>query len=268
MNQPTLEALTRDIRAQYDRLSPQFRLAARYLLEHPTQVGTLSARKLAALIGVQPATLVRLARHLGFPGWDALKAVFVRDLQASEISASVSLMQTSRTDGWLAQVQQQSRHLAALAERNHRQAVMAGAERLARAPHIGVAGFHASHPAAFSLRYLCSLFRPDVHLLQNTGGIMQLMLRHLRPQDAVVLIEQDPYVPDTLALGLAALEQGCALVTLSDSPLAPCARIAGHPLLYPAGNPLGLPSSVALQALVELLVWQLRLLSDTEQPPG
>lgn len=60
----SLDELTRLIQARYPDLSPQFQAGARYLIDHPTQVSTLSARKLAALAGVQPATLVRLAQHL------------------------------------------------------------------------------------------------------------------------------------------------------------------------------------------------------------
>ena len=48
----TLDDLTRLIQSRYPDLSPQFQAGARYLNDHPTQVSTLSARKLAALAGV------------------------------------------------------------------------------------------------------------------------------------------------------------------------------------------------------------------------
>ncbi len=73
-----LDDLIQHIQSQFAALSPQFQVGARYLIDHPAQVSTLSARKLAVLAGVQPATLVRLAQHLGYSGWDALKAIFTR----------------------------------------------------------------------------------------------------------------------------------------------------------------------------------------------
>ncbi|MFA5665107.1 MurR/RpiR family transcriptional regulator [Castellaniella sp.] len=252
MTPQTLQDLTRHIQGHYESFSPQYRLSVRYLLEHPTQVGTLSARRLAALIGVKPATLIRLAHDLGYPGWNDLKAVFIRELQTHESHARRPLTRSTQPDPWLQYVYAQNNGLATLV-RTQRAALSACVERLSKAPHIGVAGFHACHPAAFSLRYWCSLFRPDVHLLQNTGGIMQLMLRHLRPEDAVVIVEQAPYAPEATALSEAARDQGAALVALSDSALAPCARRADHHLLYATDSPLGFPSAVALHGLVELL---------------
>lgn len=256
MTPQTLQDLTRHIQDRYESFSPQHRLSARYLLEHPTQVGTLSARRLATLIGVRPATLVRLAHQLGYPGWNALKAVFVRELQSREPHAQRSLLRPAEPEPWMVYIQLQRNQLAALIH-DQRPALQACAQRLAQAPHIGVAGFHVCHPAAFGLRYWFSLFRPDVHLLQNTGGVMQLMLRYLQPEDAVVIIEQTPYAPEALVLGDVARAQGATLVTLSDSPLAPCARRAEHSLLYAAQSPLGFPSAVSLQALVELLAHEL-----------
>src|SRR5690606_16660205 len=154
----SLEALVQHIQSCYKDLSPQFQIAARYLVDHPTQVSILSMRKIAAVAGVQPATLVRLAQHFGYAGWEPLKAVFKRQLRmlpggyADRAHALVSDSHAEAAD-WARDTQAQSANLLALGAANA-QAMPQAIERLHRATRLHVAGFRSAHAAAFSLKYL------------------------------------------------------------------------------------------------------------------
>jgi DNA-binding MurR/RpiR family transcriptional regulator len=256
----TLDDLTRLIQSRYPDLSPQFQAGARYLIDHPTQVSTLSARKLAALAGVQPATLVRLAQHLGYAGWDALKAVFTQALHPPGTYAARALSLVHRPeseqDAWQTVIHQQVLNLQTLEPAN--QAAMPQAVALlADATRIVIAGFRSCYPAAFSLRYLCSLFRPDVHLLHNTGGTLSLDTHRLQPRDTVVLIGYAPYSRETIELAEALRPQGCRVLALCDSQLAPMALHADCVLTFSTQGHSFFPSTVAIQALVEMLARQL-----------
>jgi len=256
----SLDELTRCIQAQYPDLSPQFQVGARYLIDHPTQASTLSARKLAVLAGVQPATLVRLAQHLGYAGWDALKAVFMQALHppGAYAARAQSLLHHPQSDqaAWQATIQQQILDLQALEPAN--QAAMARAVALlAGAERIVIAGFRSCYPAAFSLRYLCSLFRPDVHLLHSTGGTMSQDTHHLRPGDVAVLIGYAPYSREIIELAEAIQPQGCRMLVLCDSQLAPMALHADCVLTFSTQGHSFFPTTVAIQALVEMLARQL-----------
>lgn len=255
------DELIQFIQSQYADLSPQFQAGARYLIDHPAQVSTLSARKLSSLAGVQPATLVRLAQHLGYPGWDALKAVFTRALQqhqggyAARAQSLIDRPEPEHT-AWLNATEQQSRNLMALEPAN-RDVLDRAVTRLLQARRIMIAGFRSSYPPAFSLRYLCSLFRRDVHLLHNAGGTMSLDLHHLQPEDAVILISYMPYSREIVQVAEAAHAQGCALLALCDSRVAPIALRADHVLTFPTQGHSFFPSMVAVQSLVEMLAQQL-----------
>ncbi len=256
----SLDELTRHIQSRYPDLSPQFQAGARYLIDHPTQVSTLSARKLAALAGGQPATLVRLAQHLGYAGWDALKTVFTQELHppGAYAARALSLVHRPESDqaAWQATIQQQVLDLQALEPAN--QAAMTRAVALlAGAGRIVIAGFRSCYPAAFSLRYLCSLFRPDVHLLHNTGGTLSLDTHHLRPEDTAVLIGYAPYSRELVELAEALRPQGCRVLALCDSQLAPMALHADCVLTFSTQGHSFFPTTVALQALVEMLARQL-----------
>src|SRR5690606_18180006 len=78
-----LEALTARIQRDFAHMTPQFQVGARHLLDFPLDVPIASMRKIAEQAGVQPATLVRLAKSLGYDGWQELKDVFVQSLQRS-----------------------------------------------------------------------------------------------------------------------------------------------------------------------------------------
>ncbi|MCZ4328888.1 MurR/RpiR family transcriptional regulator [Castellaniella denitrificans] len=256
----SLDELTRLIQARYPDLSPQFQAGARYLIDHPTQVSTLSARKLAALAGVQPATLVRLAQHLGYAGWDALKAVFTQELHGpgSYAARALSLVHRPETDQdvWQAAIHHQILNLQALEPAN--QAAMARAVALlADAGRIVIAGFRSCYPAAFSLRYLFSLFRPDAHLLHNTGGTLSLDTHRLQREDTAVLIGYAPYSREIIELAEALRPQGCRVLALCDSQLAPMALHADCVLTFSTQGHSFFPSTVAIQALVEMLARQL-----------
>ncbi|MBV2182743.1 MAG: MurR/RpiR family transcriptional regulator [Castellaniella sp.] len=255
------DELIQFIQSQYADLSPQFQAGARYLIDHPAQVSTLSARKVATLAGVQPATLVRLAQHLGYAGWEALKSVFTRALQqhpGSYAARAQSLIDSSEPaqTAWLNAAQQQSRNLMALEPAN-RSALDSAVTQLLGASRIVIAGFRSSYPPAFSLCYLCSLFRPDVHLLHNAGGTMSLALHHLQATDAVVLISYTPYSREIIQVAEAAHAQGCAVLALCDSQVAPIALRADHILTFPTQGHSFFPSTVAVQSLVEMLAQQL-----------
>lgn len=255
------DELIQHIQAQFTALSPQFQAGARYLIDHPAQVSTLSARKVAALAGVQPATLVRLAQHLGYAGWDGLKLVFTRELQqrpGGYAARAQSLVERPESEhaAWQTASQQQVRNLMSL-EPTNRHAMNRAVAHLANAQRIVIAGFRSSYPPAFSLYYLCNLFRSDVHLLHNAGGAMSLDLRHLQPTDTVILISYAPYSREILQVAQAAQTSRCTVLSLCDSQVAPIALQADHVLIFPTQGDSFFPSTVAVQALVEMLAQQL-----------
>lgn len=256
-----LKDLILHVQAQFPDLSPQFQAGARYLIDHPTQVSTLSARKLAVLAGVQPATLVRLAQHLGYAGWDALKAVFTRELHlrpGGYAARAQSLVEhpSPSQEVWHAAAQQQSRNILSL-EAENSSAMQSAIDILFRSKRMLIAGFRSSYPAAFSLRYLCSLFRPDVYLLQDTGASLSLDLQHLQADDVMVLLAYAPYSREMAQVLQSAIAADCKIIAICDSQVAPIALQASCVLTFPTHGNSFFPSTVAMQSLVEMLAKQL-----------
>jgi DNA-binding MurR/RpiR family transcriptional regulator len=65
----------------FERMSPGERVIATFLLEHAEQAGFMRGKALAARLSLDPATIVRFAQALGYPGYPALRAEVVADVQ-------------------------------------------------------------------------------------------------------------------------------------------------------------------------------------------
>src|SRR5579872_6021863 len=73
--------LERRLIENFDALSPQFQVAARFLLDHPQEIPLRSMRELARVAKVAPATMTRLANELGFSGFDELKTIYTAEIR-------------------------------------------------------------------------------------------------------------------------------------------------------------------------------------------
>lgn len=60
------------IRHIYDTFSPSFQVLANFLLDRPYEAAFMNASQLAAHLDVDPATVVRFAQRLGYPGYPEL----------------------------------------------------------------------------------------------------------------------------------------------------------------------------------------------------
>lgn len=252
----SLEDLVAVVQARFPDMSPQFQIGARHLIDHPEQVPVESMRRIAVSAGVQPATLVRLAQSLGYEGWEAMRQVFVRSLHQMPrryTEQARTAMQRRNAGSVL------NRHVSTLAgslralEELNEDRVSDAARVLARARHIHIAGFRASHAAAYTLYYLYGLFRNSITLLRGDAGLLEMELRALQKSDAVVIVGFAPYSHEALRVAKAAQSCGCHCIAICDSQVAPIAQHADVVLLFPTDTPSFFPSSAGALVLVEAL---------------
>lgn len=256
----TLEALSARIRSQFSGMTPQFQVGARYLLDFPNEVPIASMRKVAAQAGVQPATLVRLAQSLGYPGWDDLKDVFVQSLrQAPKAYADQArkLMSGKKSGDALGRaVATQAGNIKRLEQANAQRLPIA-VQLLSKARQVHVAGFRASFAPAFTFQYLYRLFRPSVTALRADAGTLEMELRAIARGDVVVIIGFAPYSQEAMRVAQAARQAGSRILAICDSVVAPIALDADCVLVFSTETHSFFPSSAAAVALVEVLIEQL-----------
>lgn len=255
------------IRARFSELSPQFQTGAAFLLDHPDEVAVSSMRKVATRAGVQPASLVRLAQQLGFPGWNELRELFVARLRArpEPLASRARSLVTERGRAGLGHdlLVAQQQNLDSTAAHNVR-AIAEAARLLRKARHVHVAGFRSCYAVAFGLVYGYRLFRPSVSLLGGEAGTLEMQLLGIERGSATIVISFAPYSVEAVRVAEAARENGSRLIAITDSAVSPIALNADKALIFSHDSPSFFPSLVAATALAESLVAQLLALEGAD----
>ncbi len=256
----TFDELASLIRAQFSELSPQFQVGAAFLLDHPDEVAVSSMRKVAQRAGVQPASLVRLAQLLGFPGWSALRDLFVARVRTRPerlTQRARSLVRPNAKASLARDLTAAQQHNLIVTAAQNAQAILAAAKLIRKAPHVHVAGFRSCHPVAFGFVYGYRLFRPTVSLLTGLAGSLDMELRGIAKGSVTLVIGFAPYSAEAGRVAQAAREQGSRIVAITDSAVSPIALHADAHLIFTHDSPSFFPSLVAAHALAEALVAQL-----------
>lgn len=253
------DALVALIEARFDALSPQLRRGARHLVDNPDEVALRSMRDIAGSAGITPATLVRLAKLLGFAGYPELRELFAGRLRGAGSRPfsprAVVLSESGTAQGLYDQsFAAQIGNLEATWRANGVELMTQCAETLERASDVYVVGYRSCYPLAYFLHYVYRLFRREVHLVSAIGGTFGDELRGLGPGDAVIAIGLAPYSREILASTRIAADRGAALVAITDSALSPLAAGARHALLFGTETPSFFHSMSAASATIETLL--------------
>lgn len=255
------------IRARFPDFSPQFQTGAAFLLDHPDEVAVSSMRKVAERAQVQPASLVRLAQLLGFPGWNELRELFVARVRTRPepmAARARSLVAAGSKDRLVEDMQAaQQQNLSTTATENLHTLTEA-ARLLRKARHVYVAGFRSCYAVAFGLAYGYRLFRPSVSLLGGEGGTLEIELLGIGHGSATIVVSFAPYSVEAVRVAEAALERGSKLIALTDSAVSPVALNADKVLLFTHDSPSFFPSLVGATALAESLVAHLLALEGDD----
>jgi DNA-binding MurR/RpiR family transcriptional regulator len=234
----------------------RLRQVGRFVAANDYDATTRSMRDLAAEAGADPASFTRLAKALGYSGWDELRAALTearRPAQPSPFSArtrdrrrgphsDVSLI-TGKLDAEAAGLSRISAGSVANA-----------AKALHAARRIWIAGFRSCRSVAELLNYQLRLFRADEVQLVGGSGPEDLDLGAFRAGDAVVVIGFAPYSTASVLSARAAHGSGATLVAIADTIAAPMAEGADHLLLYEAASSPGFfPSLTGAVAIAQSL---------------
>jgi DNA-binding MurR/RpiR family transcriptional regulator len=225
----------------------------RFVAANDYDATTRSMRELAAVAGADPASFTRLAKALGYSGWDELRAALTEARRPAPFSARTRL----RRQGPNADVTLVSEKLEAEAAglaRISPGAVVHAAKALHAADRIWIAGFRSCRSVAELLNYQLRLFRPDAVQLVGGSGPEDLDHGAFRAGDAVIVIGFAPYSTASVLSARAAHRAGATLIAIADTVAAPMAEGADHLLLYEAAaSPGFFPSLTGAIAIAQSL---------------
>lgn len=232
------------LRADYDRMSPQLREAARWVIDHPDDVALLSTREQAKRAGVTAATMTRLAQRLGLPGYDGVRKLHadaVRRRPDSYRGRAEELLVRRDREGDAALVQDifasLALHLQNLSTSVSVERFTAAADAIARADRVFCLGLRSAFSVAYIFHYVRSLFGSNSVLVDGSGAVGIDVLRNIKRGDVLLAVSVRRYVRDTLEAVKYAKARGARIVAITDSELSPLSKMANDMILVQTETP-------------------------------
>jgi DNA-binding MurR/RpiR family transcriptional regulator len=237
---PTLanvESLRTAIVQRYDSLSPRLKQVAAYVLEHPNDMGLETLAVIAERSRVQPSTIVRFAKALGFSGASDMQKLFRDEIlsYAPNPSYAERIRQFNDRAGRRSAVLGPHELLQEFASSNivaleHlresvRRADLEQAVRMiGDAESVYLVGLRRSFPVASYLAYALRHVDKRAYLLDGLAGMLNEQAGTIGPRDLLIAISFRPYATQTAEIVEHARGRKARIMALSDSRLSPIAR--------------------------------------------
>lgn len=246
---------------RYAGLSPQLRVAAKYVLDHPAEVGLRSMRRVAGEAAVPPSTMTRLARALDYSDYETFRQPFQDALrgQAGRYQKRAKDLQ-SRANGGRGDdlvdemLNSNLAGIKGLADTIDSARLQAAARRLTGARRVYVLGLRGCFSLAHYFYYVARLAMPGLVLLRGQAGPPIDELAEAGQDDVLLTIAFEPYTRETVRAAHFANRQGVQVIALTDSRASPLVPGAAEVLIAATRSPQFFPSALTTVALIEALI--------------
>lgn len=238
------DALARRITEEFPTLPARLGEAARYVLENPDDVALLSMREQARRAGVQPWTMTRLAKRLGFDGYEEIRALHAEAIRQGGLEFSGRAdrqlrLQNETGDRALARdmVAAAARNVERLAEPQAIEALVAAADAMAAARRVFCLGLRSSHAVTAQFAYVMSFLGEKAVLVGADGRGGMDAIRFAGPHDVLLAASVAPYTRATVDVARHAAGRGVTVIAVTDSPVSPLAALARHVVQVATASP-------------------------------
>ncbi|MGB1919686.1 MAG: MurR/RpiR family transcriptional regulator [Candidatus Puniceispirillales bacterium] len=242
-------------------LTPEAQKAATYVLENPLDVGVSTVREIAEAASVSPNTIMRMARQVGFKGYDDFRAPFREDIRRGgadfpdrarwlqDISKSGSLghLYADMVQSALQNIEESFASISI----NH---LISAATAIWNSRNVFTLGVGLQNSNARNFTYLASTGMVQFHAIPRPGSTPVDDLAWADKRDVLIAITCKPYRREVVEAVTIAREQGITIIGISDSPASPIIRLSDHKFVMSVDTPQFFPSSVSIIALLETLL--------------
>jgi len=217
-------------------------------------------RTLAQHANVHPNSFVRLARHLGFDGYEPLRERF-RDFVRSGIGSSPDrvrwLQEMDRKGGSTAIFGSMAEACLDNTEKMFAQQSIKDLDRavgwMIDARRVYVLGLGLAYPLAYNFWYVARMGFDHFVLSPRHGSLPSDDIIRMDKRDCLVAMTFQPYRRDTLEAVRLAKKQGAKIIGITDSSASILCREADIGLVSPTNTPQFFHSNSAVTALIESL---------------
>jgi len=263
MSDTSFDEFSGSLRATQETLSPQQRVIAQFVLEHPDDVALGTAATVAEAAGVQPSALVRFAHAVSLSGFSELQQVCRHRLlaHAGTYRERIGAMEAGRNGrngrepGLLAALTEAA--VADLRQLEHGvgdAALRQAARALCAAERVHVLAQRRAFPVAAYLAYALGQLELRVQLHDGVGGMLGESMRLVGRGEALLVTSFRNYSPEVVATAAAAKARGVQVVAITDLPLSPLRPVAHICLEIGPSGTAPVRSLVAPMCLAQALV--------------
>lgn len=217
--------------------SPQMKVAAKYVVDHPSEFGLDSIRETARKAGISTYTLVKMAKSVGFPTFESFRQPFRHALVSSSFEKS--------DPDWLSDVRANSEMGAVYAdaarnaisivtrslERQTLDEFEAIAEMLTSAKSVFLTAVRSSYAVAYYLHYAGRMALPTLQLIPRHRNSAIDDLNDAVAGDVLIAVTVTPYSRETIEACEFAQKKGIKLLLITDSEVVFSALKPEHTLV-------------------------------------
>ena len=246
---------------EWEELTPQTQKAARYVLENPAEVGVSTVREIAKAAQVNPNTVVRMARQVGYEGYEDFRAPFKEAIRqgAASFPDRARWLQTIAKSGDLgglfadmvgSTIGNIEETFAGISTED----MQTAAEVVWKSRKVFTLGVGVNSANARNFTYLASTGMKEFQAIPRQGSVPTDDLAWADERDVLIAMTCRPFRSEVIEAVQVAREQGVTVIAISDSPASPIALAAQFSFVVSVDTPQFFPSSVSTIAVLETLL--------------
>lgn len=262
MNETNISStVLKRLAGELETLTPEAQKAARYVLENPQDVGVSTVREIAEAAQVKPNTFVRMARQVGFEGYEDFRTPFrdaIRNGTASFPDRARWLQEASERGAlghlYADFIGSALRNIEETFANISEQDLKAAADAIWNCDHVFTMGVGVNNANARNFTYLASTGMVQFHAIPTAGSNAIDDLAMADSDDVLIAMSVKPYRREVVETIAVAKELGMTVIGITDSLASPVALKADHAFVVSTDTPQFFPSSVSIITLLESLL--------------
>lgn len=230
------------------------------MINDPDSVAINNIVGLAKLTYISPASITRLAKLLGFKGFNQFQLIFKQrtKIPSDYYSQKAKLLIQNKVDSPRDILDKQlfstTENMRFCIEKLPNESLAKAVKLLSTSGRVFIFGHKQSSAMANLMRYGLCLIRYNVQILGQYEHGIASALGQLKINDLVVVISSAPYSNLSIEIAASVKAQQCKLLVITDSYLSPLIEMSDASIVVPTGGQFYTNSLAATCVLIEGLL--------------
>lgn len=263
----SFEKLNELIAQRYPELSPRLQQVAQYVVENPSDMAMETLAVIAERCKVQPSTVVRFAKALGYDGSTQMQRLFRDKLLEGNVTPNYQerLRRAQKVKKKGAKAASLTELLHEIADSNivaldhlhdnvSEQDMRDAVNLIKNADTVYVTGLRRSFPVASFISYILSRFGKRTCFIDGVGGLETVQSEMARDSDLLIAISYKPYASETFEFVTRVSKRKAKIIVITDSQFSPLVNMADIAFTIHDADVLGFRSLSASLSLAQALV--------------